>query len=79
MEQDGIHCGQLLKSMYGTQDAPAVFQENYTELLAGGGFHVGKSNIAIFYSGEHDARVLVHGDDFAYLVMNSQLQSLISC
>ena len=67
MEQDGIHCGQLLKSMYGTQDAPAVFQENYTELLAGGGFHVGKSNIAIFYSGEHDARVLVHGDDFALL------------
>ena len=25
--KDGVHCGQLLKSRYGTQDTPTVFQE----------------------------------------------------
>ena len=30
-EQDDEHCGRLVKSMYGTQDAFALWQEDYTQ------------------------------------------------
>ena len=58
--------GLLLRSMYGTQDASNIWQWDYVQLFCGeeGTFARGRHNAAIFYSEHHDARLLVHGDDF---------------
>ena len=60
--------GLLNRSMYGTQDASAIWQDDYSEMLCSeGGFERGKSNGAVFYHPTSDTRVMVHGDDFAVL------------
>ncbi|CAK0882720.1 unnamed protein product, partial [Prorocentrum cordatum] len=66
-EQDGIHCGLLKKSMYGTQDASAICQWDYTGVLESDGHVAGKANPALFYNSRDDCRSLVHGDDFCAL------------
>ena len=60
-------CGLLLKSMYGTQDASQIWQEDYVELLSSAGHARGKAHAAVFYNAEKDARTLVHEDDFMAL------------
>jgi len=63
-------CGLLEKSMYGTQDASAIWQDDYCDLLNAAGFKRGKSNGAIFFHPSTGVRVLVHGDDFVVLTDN---------
>jgi hypothetical protein len=60
-------CGLLLRSMYGTQDASCIWQEDYVELLTSGGYRRGISNGAVFFHPELDCRVTCHGDDFMVL------------
>lgn len=71
-EQEGgePQCGLLLKSMYGTQDAPSIWQSHYTELLQKAGLVRGKSNSSVFYRASDGTRIIVHGDDF--LVLSDQ-------
>jgi hypothetical protein len=64
--EDGM-CALFLKGWYGTQDASAIWQDDYAELLKENGYATGTSNAAVFYSKDSDARALVHGDDFAVL------------
>eukprot|EP00959_Pyramimonas_sp_CCMP1952_P025191 528422-Pyramimonas_sp.AAC.1 len=45
-EQDGVHCALLKKSMYGTQDASAIWQRDYTAVLKQDGHEAGKANPA---------------------------------
>ena len=59
--------GRLTKSMYGTQDAPNIWQQHYTQLLIKAGYLRGKSNGSVFYHPTLGVRVLVHGDDFMAL------------
>ena len=61
------YVGILERSMYGTQDASNLWQKDYSELISEDGYVSGKSNPALFYSKELDARLLVHGDDFVML------------
>ena len=63
MKQKGC-VGLLLRSMYGTQDASILWQEDYTKTLAQRGYMPGRSNPAVFHSHRGDGRMLVHGDDF---------------
>ena len=63
MKQKGF-VGLLLRSMYGTQDASNLWQEDYTGTLAQRGYTPGRSNPAVFHSHREDGRMLVHGDDF---------------
>jgi hypothetical protein len=60
-------CGLLKKSMYGTQDASNIWQDDYVGLLRDGGHKRGVSNGAIFYKEDTQTRSLVHGDDFFIL------------
>ncbi len=60
-------CGLLLRSMYGTQDASAIWQDDYCELLGESGFCRGRCNGAVFYHPGRGIRILVHGDDFVVL------------
>eukprot|EP00959_Pyramimonas_sp_CCMP1952_P347015 7267833-Pyramimonas_sp.AAC.1 len=48
-EQDGVHCALLKKSMYGTQDASAICQRDYTAVLKHDGHEAGRANPALFY------------------------------
>jgi len=60
-------CGLLNKTMYGTRDASATWQRDYTELLETNEFSVGRAWPCIFTHKERDIRLLVHGDDFLVL------------
>ena len=66
MKEKGF-VGLLLRSMYGTQDASNLWQEDYTGTLAQRGYTPGWSNPAVFHFHRGDGRMLVHGDDFVLL------------
>ena len=74
--KDGQTCGLLVKSMYGTQDAPNIWQTHYTETLQKAGFRRGLSNASVFYQEAWDVRVMVHGDDFLALGDAQHLEKL---
>ncbi|CAK0886283.1 unnamed protein product [Prorocentrum cordatum] len=75
-EADGVHCGLLKKSMYGTQDASAIWQRDYTAVMEADGHKPGKTNPALFYNMNNDSRSLVHGDDFCALGDEEALDEL---
>ena len=51
-------------SMYGTRDASANWEAEYTRTMVNGGFVRGHSSPCHFFHRAWDVRVLVHGDDF---------------
>ena len=69
-------CGLLTKSMYGTQDAPAIWQAHYTGILESAGFKGGRSNASVFYREADGVRVVVHGDAFLALGDRTGLDEL---
>ena len=73
LNPEGLHggraCAKLTKTMYGTQDASKIWQDEYKELLVKHGFQMGISNAAVF-KGPKGEKALVHGDDF--LILASQ-------
>ena len=68
MKQKGFF-SLLLRSMYGTQDASNLWQEDYTGTL-------GRSNPAVFHSHREDGRMLVHGDDFVLLADDGEIKAV---
>ena len=75
MKQKGF-VGMLLHSMYGTQDASNLWQEDYTGTLAQRGYKLGGSNPAVFHSRQGDGRMLVHGDDFVLLADDGEIKAV---
>eukprot|EP00435_Cladocopium_sp_Y103_P036481 s3436_g9.t1 len=61
------YCRLLNKTMYGTRDASATWQRDYTELLETHEFTVGQAWPCIFTHKDKDIKLLVHGDDFLVL------------
>lgn len=77
--------GHLRRTMYGCRDASHGWMLDWQQLLADNGYRVGKSNPALFFNPESNARGAVHGDDFvvcgprkALDAMNSLLKSKYS-
>ena len=56
--------GRLLKSLYGTRDAPLNWELQIQKVMLALGFKQGKSNPCIYYHAGRDLRTVVHGDDF---------------
>ena len=75
MKQKGF-VGLLLRSMYGTQDASNLWQEDYSGTLAQRGYTPGRSNPAVFHSHREDGRMLVHGDDFVLLADDGEIKAV---
>ena len=75
MKQKGF-VGLLVRSMYGTQDASNLWQEDYTGTLAQRGYTPGRSNPAVFHSHREDGRMLVHGDDFVLLAGDGEIKAV---
>ena len=57
-------CGRLLKSLYGTRDAGAIWEAVYTDVLRELGFEQGAASPCCFYHRGLGAALAVHGDDF---------------
>ena len=59
-------CAKLVRSLYGTRDAPARWEELYTATLVGLGFLRGRASACCFFHPARDIRCVVHGDDFTF-------------
>ena len=66
-------CGRLEVSMYGTRDAAANWEAEYTNALVEDGFNPGVSTPCAFYNPRRDLRCVVHGDDFTFLGTDEEL------
>ena len=64
--QEG-YCAILKKTMYGTQDASHVWQEDYSNHVKRKHSHQGQAWTSVFRHDELDIKLLVHGDDFLVL------------
>ena len=71
-------CALLLRTMYGTRDASATWQDDYLEHLeAKGAYKRGSASPAIFRgTGADETAGLVHGDDFAVLSDDEGLDAM---
>ena len=56
--------GLLVKSLYGTRDAAANFQDEVKTFMKGIGFRQGRYNTCTFWHKKRDLKTMVHGDDF---------------
>ena len=56
--------GKLVRCMYGTRDAGAIWENCYTTCLTNLGFIQGSSSPCCFLHPEWNVSVVVHGDDF---------------
>ena len=59
--------GRLVRCMYGTRDAGAIWETCYTSCLLGMGFAQGAASPCCFRHEEWGVSVVVHGDDFTAL------------
>ena len=66
-------CGRLLMSMYGTRDAAVNWSAEYTATLEKDGYTRGVANSCLFYNKDLDVTVMVHGDDFIAVGLESQI------
>ena len=63
-EEEEDLVGYLMKSLYGTRDAAANWQEEVAKAMRGWGFRRGVSNPCVYWHREQGLKALVHGDDF---------------
>ena len=68
--------GRLLRSMYGTQDASKIFQDDYHKFLETKGATFCKLCPAIYKVEDRDVIGLVHGDDFLVVGADEDLKWL---
>ena len=66
-------CGSLNKAMYGTRDAAQNWESAYAEFMESVGFARGVSSSCVFWHKERELRVVIHGDDFAILGWEKEL------
>ena len=64
--------GRLKRSMYGTQDAPAVWQRVVNAMLKDRGFAASRTLACVYINRETGVRIVAHVDDF--LVVGDRLQ-----
>ena len=66
--------GRLLKSMYGTRDAPQNWQLHMTKVLVEMGFKQCKTHPSIYRHIEYDIQLVVHVDDIAAIGIAADLE-----
>ena len=72
----GPMVGRLLRSMYGTQDASKIFQDDYQSWMRDQGAEFCKLCPSLFRFVDRDLLGLVHGDDFLVVGAQPDLQWL---
>ena len=66
-------CGELLRTMYGTLDAAACWEDDYSDLLLSAGYQKGQACPCVFWHPQLQVYCLVHGDDFVCVAWRSSL------
>ena len=61
---EGKHVGRLRKAMYGTRDAPAVWQKLVRQTLVNLGFTPSKTCACVYVHHVRKIRIVAHVDDF---------------
>ena len=59
--------GRLVRCMYGTRDAGAIWENSFTSCLLGMGFTQGSASPCCFRHDKWQVKVVVRGDDFTAL------------
>ena len=65
---------KLEKAMYGTRDAPSIWQKEVHRVLSGLSFVRSRYNTCMYYHPEKNITLLVHVDDFLVLGDHMQLK-----
>ena len=73
---DGNLVGRLIKSMYGTRDAPQIWQEVVNETMTALGFEASKLQPSLYFHRDRKMIVVVHVDDFLCIGGESDLEWL---
>ena len=63
MSKTGKYVGRLVKAMYGTRDAPQVWQTEVRKTMQEMGFEALVSTPCVYYHKEMDVRIVAHVDD----------------
>ena len=66
-------CANLVKAIYGTEDAAQNWELAYRKAHADWGFRVGKASPCVMCHPQREIRVVVHGDDFTALGWEAEL------
>ena len=62
--------------MYGTRDAGRLWEKTYRLALEDIGFKTELANPCLVHHDDHNIRVVVHGDDFAFLGADDRLNGI---
>jgi hypothetical protein len=68
---------RLKRWLYGMRPAANAWEADFTEKLENVGFARGKSCPTVFYRASTGCRCVVHGDDFTFLVLESEIKELV--
>jgi len=74
MSESGVWVGKLKKAMYGTRDAPQVWQGEVRRTLEEMGFTTSIGTPCTYYNEGTDVRVVAHVDDFLVTGPREELQ-----
>ena len=72
----GNNVGLLQKAMYGTRDAPAVWQRLVQRILCGIGFRASRTAACVYYNVTTGLKVVAHVDDFLVTGPRLELEKL---
>ena len=67
-------CGRLVRSLYGTRDAPLLWERFAATQLKVMGFIRGSASSCVFRHVSRDLVVVVHGDDFVFAGVDADLE-----
>ena len=74
----GDTLGKLIKAMYGTRDAPQIWQEVVKEKMKKLGFLVSMLHPSVYYHPIRKVYILAHVDDFLCLGPDEHLEWFLS-
>jgi len=74
--KSGKYVGRLVKAMYGTRDAPQVWQEEVKNTMSELGFRSLVSTPCVYYNPDTGVRVVAHVDDFLVTGPKAELEKL---
>ena len=66
-------CGRLVRSLYGTRDAPSLWEKFAASQLDGLGFIRGLASSWVLWHASRDLVAVVHGDDFVFTGVDADL------
>ena len=69
-------CGKLRRWLYGMRPAASAWEKDYCDKLEAVSFRRGRAAPTVLYNPETGVRVVVHGDDFTFIVKAKELSAI---